>query len=708
MEIVMGTRERPVEAAVLVDTLEQLGLSGTLYLGYPVLRSLAGSCIVDALLISREAGVVAMGFVRSPGSDVSSDDASEVDSLYVAVERQLKAHNGLRSGRDLAVPLEAIGLLPPGQAEVEVDDVFFYSVEDLAGFIGACRGLTDEQFKMVNEALEGMTTIRPPASRTGAPQGSKGAIMWEIERQIANLDWYQKRAAIEFPDGPQRIRGLAGSGKTIVLAMKTAYLHGSYPDWNIAVTFQTRALQQQLRDLVRGFHISLFGSEPDFDKVQIMHAWGSARSRGFYSEVCKRHELPARDFNYGKMTYGRDKAFSGVCREILSAGRALEPMFEVVLVDEAQDFPPEFFELAYLVADDPHRVVFAYDELQNLSNQTMRPVFEMFGTGTDGQPRVRDLVAREDEPTRDIVLPVCYRNTPWALTTAHALGFGVYREGGLIQFFDDPSLWDSVGYEVVEGKLEPGQPVTLSRRSNSYPKYFEELIGPAEAVSCQTFVNQAEESDWVAQQVEKDLTEGGLSHRDILIIMSDPIAAKNDSTGVLRALAERSISAHVAGVTSTLDALFEEDSIAVTGIYRAKGNEAAMVYILDADYCYEGWELIRRRNILFTAMTRSRGWVRVCGCGPAMDSLTNEVQKVIDSGYKLTFKVPTPPELDAMRRINRDLTPAERGKAKKAETSIADYLSDVESGKLDPENLPRDLRERLKRLFADSDTNAPS
>ena len=35
----------------------------------------------------------------------------------------------------------------------------------------------------------------------------------------------QGRAVIETVEGVQRIRGLAGSGKTIVLALKAAYLH---------------------------------------------------------------------------------------------------------------------------------------------------------------------------------------------------------------------------------------------------------------------------------------------------------------------------------------------------------------------------------------------------------------------------------------------------------------------------------------------------
>ena len=290
----------------LVETLEGLGLDGTLYLGYPVLRSLSGGCIVDALLISEAAGVTAMGFAHPGPGGPAADDRDSIDDLYVAVERQLKAHPGLRDGRNLAVEFEAIGLLPPGQSPTTLNAVHFLSIDDLPEFMTDRTGMNDDQFRMVNEALEGMATLRPPASRGDAPEGSKGAIMREIERHIANLDWYQK-AAIEFPEGPQRIRGLAGSGKTVVLAMKTAYLHGSHREWNLAVTFQTRALQQQLRDLVRGFYIALFSAEPDFDRVQIMHAWGSSRQKGFYSEVCRRQGFPARDFNYGKSAFGRGR-----------------------------------------------------------------------------------------------------------------------------------------------------------------------------------------------------------------------------------------------------------------------------------------------------------------------------------------------------------------------------------------------------------------
>lgn len=71
-----------------------------------------------------------------------------------------------------------------------------------------------------------------------------------------------EKAALEIVDGPQRIRGLAGSGKTIVLALKAAYLHSQFPEWDIVVTYYTRALWQQYRDLITKFVFEFSRDEP--------------------------------------------------------------------------------------------------------------------------------------------------------------------------------------------------------------------------------------------------------------------------------------------------------------------------------------------------------------------------------------------------------------------------------------------------------------
>ncbi|CCQ66325.1 hypothetical protein CWATWH0402_3938 [Crocosphaera watsonii WH 0402] len=35
----------------------------------------------------------------------------------------------------------------------------------------------------------------------------------------------------------------------------------------------------------------------------------------------------------------------------------------------------------------------------------------------------------------------CYRNSRPILASAHALGFGIYRDQGLVQMFDESQLW---------------------------------------------------------------------------------------------------------------------------------------------------------------------------------------------------------------------------------------------------------------------------
>ena len=69
----------------------------------------------------------------------------------------------------------------------------------------------------------------------------------------------------------QRTRGLAGSGKTIVLALKAAYLHASHPEWRIAVTFLTRSLKEHFRRLITYFTIEQTGEGPDWKYLRVIH-----------------------------------------------------------------------------------------------------------------------------------------------------------------------------------------------------------------------------------------------------------------------------------------------------------------------------------------------------------------------------------------------------------------------------------------------------
>jgi superfamily I DNA and RNA helicase len=553
----------------------------------------------------------------------------------------------------------------------------------------------------INAALQNVSTIKPRKKRTSVRgDTSRGAVLKEIEKKIANLDPWQRRGAIETPEAPQRIRGIAGSGKTIVLALKAAYLHAQHPDWAIAVTFQTRSLYQQFRDLIARFYFDQQKDEPDWSQLRVLHAWGSNRAQGVYSEIASATGFAPQSFGEARTKYGLNKAFEGICTELLAgaAKKPIAPIFDALLVDEAQDLPSAFFRLIYRATKEPKRLIWAYDELQNLGTYSMAPPEELFGAQNGGP-----LVALRNVPGlphQDVTLPVCYRNTPWAIATAHALGFGVYRPEGLCQFFDNPGLWSDIGYEVSEGNLEPGAQVTLERRLDCSPDFFRKLLRAEDSVQSFVFDSKSDQITWLVEQIKTNLSEDELEPDDILVIFPNPLNVLDEAGPLVNALARQQISAHVVGVTSSRDEVFSSGSIAISGIYRAKGNEAAMVYALNSEYCHGGPELIRKRNILFTAITRSRAWVRICGCGETMARLGEEISEVVHRGYKLHFKVPTVEELENIRKIHRDRTADERRVVSDVADTLSDYMNRVESGDLSIEDLPTNLRERLRKLLS--------
>jgi superfamily I DNA and RNA helicase len=396
-------------------------------------------------------------------------------------------------------------------------------------------------------------------------------------------------------------------------------------------------------------------------------------------------------FLAAKAKYGAAKAFSGICNELAAVikGKQLD-LYDAILIDEAQDLPPSFFQIVDALTKQPKRIVWAYDELQNLSDASMASAPDLFG-------REITLTNSPEAPQQDIILPVCYRNTPWALTLAHALGFGLFREPEIVQHFDDPTMWTDIGYQIEDGELTEGHKVTLSRSARSYPAFFSELLNPADAVVSKAFNSREEQYAWIADQIKRNVTEDELDPDDVLIVLPNAISQKDEYYELRRHLDAHDISSNLAGVTSDRDSFASSGIVTVSGIYRAKGNEAPMVYVANADYCATGMEMIRLRNILFTAITRSRAWVRLSGMGSRMVTLQKEINCVVEAGFKLNFKVPTPPELQKVRRINRDRTAQEKGKIRKAERSVEELIELVRQGVISVDAMPQ-LRELLKAV----------
>jgi superfamily I DNA and RNA helicase len=704
LSIVWGSnKDKPEAANALVDLLaNHVDGEGYLYIGYPIVGSPLGPVKFDALLVSKAHGLI--GFDLVEGMDLG-DYKARLDDIASMLEVKLKPYPSLKSGRNLRFEINTITFAPAKQnLPLSEPPHFCTNRESLIGAVSKCAPINDDGLSSaLLAAIQVVTSIRAGRQKREPNKlNSRGSRLKSVEDSIANLDQHQSRAVIETVDGIQRIRGLAGSGKTIILALKVAYLHSQNDDWKIAVTFNTRSLKEQFKRLINSFTIEQTGAEPDWERVSIINAWGAPGDKeqdGIYHQFCREHGLQFMDFGMAKARFGaNDRAFAGACITALAQANVSKPLYDLILVDEAQDFPPEFLRLCHRFLREPKRLVYAYDELQTLTSNSVLPPEDLFGRTVDGKPLVQFDSSETAVPRQDIILEKCYRNSRPVLATAHALGFGIYRDGGLVQFFDQDSLWTDVGYTVVDGEIKPGHSVTLARTPESSPKFLEDHSPQDDLIQFLCLEDNDHQVRWLVENIIRNIREEELRPEDIVVINPDPLKT-NEAVGTVRAmLYANGINSELAGVSTSRDIFSKDGSVTFTGIFRAKGNEAGMVYVMNAQDCFSGFtksQIAVNRNRLFTAITRSKAWVRVLGFGQNMEGLRQEWTRLRDNGYKLSFNYPTEDEKAKLRLINVDPTPRQAAYEKRLKRQRDELIKAAQSGELDVAQLIKDLQRTL-------------
>jgi superfamily I DNA and RNA helicase len=91
--------------------------------------------------------------------------------------------------------------------------------------------------------------------------------------------------------------------------------------------------------------------------------------------------------------------------------------------------------------------------------------------------------------------------------------------------------------------------------------------------------------------------------------------------------------------------------VTLSTVYRAKGNEAAVVFAAGVDAI----PLRTRsgRNKLFTAFTRTKAWLRVSGIGTPASVISKEIESALAHFPFLEFEMP---DLNKIELIQRDLS----------------------------------------------------
>ena len=99
-----------------------------------------------------------------------------------------------------------------------------------------------------------------------------------------------------------------------------------------------------------------------------------------------------------------------------------------------------------------------------------------------------------------------------------------------------------------------------------------------------------------------------------------------------------------------------------------------MVYIINAQDCFESDEnLSVVRNRLFTAITRSKAWVRVLGVGTQMRGLIEEFERVRSNDFRLAFRYPHAQQMKRLKIVNRDMPTVERRRYNRTKVALEKY-----------------------------------
>jgi superfamily I DNA and RNA helicase len=529
--------------------------------------------------------------------------------------------------------------------------------------------LTDEEWRIARSVLQAATPINVASGPAPSKADTIGKAIRVLEKRIALLDEEQQKVAIQIPPGPQRIRGLAGTGKTVLLAMRASNIHQHFPDKRILFTFHTQSLYNQATKLITRFYRFHSDQDPDWDKIHVRHSWGGKGRRGVYSDLCKRQGVAPKDFTTAKAE-NPEFPLQACCAHALQT--TIDPQYDYVLVDEAQDFPKEFFEVLFNLSFPPHAIYWAYDEMQSLNSVQIPSTEELFGKTKSGQTRVT--LDGPDYPgsmEKDFVLYKSYRCPHKVLMLAHAMGLGIHNPRGPVQMLTDEGSWKAIGYELEAGTLKPNSNITLFRPTENSPNNVTEIYsGDQKDFIHKVFDDREEELNWISKSISKDIREEGVSPEQILVISLDARRAKRYMMALQAKLFSTRIQSTIPGFIDDSSAFAEPDKVTLATVYRAKGNEAPIVYILSMESLYDFAEEIENRNRAFTAISRSKGWLRISGVGRQMQKVANEIDLVLADLPRLKFVFPDMEKNSATRRHGNQPSSQNRSNCKGSSQSV--------------------------------------
>lgn len=436
--------------------------------------------------------------------------------------------------------------------------------------------LTADHIQVIEQVLGKSSTInerRPP--RAWVDERKLGAYVDEM----AALDKYfsteqQELSRLKVEGFPRLIRGVAGSGKTVVLAeMVARMVHRkmSQPDDmfsgasvkpRIAVVCFNRALVQFIHRKIRDSYKQQTLEDLPSDTVSVTHynglLWHLTREESLpvdYIPISSIEDNAQRASMYRERFQQFAVRYPEWCENIL---------FDAIFVDEGQDFEPEEYQLLLDIVK-PHpgtgekTLVIFYDDAQNLYARP-RPNWKQIGIDVRRGDRAR-------------VMKECFRNTREIVELAFNVLLGSQAPPHMrvrTRTYADVSYLKQWG--LVE---EHGDHFRVRFAERTFRKPI-----------IRKFSSRSAEKDWVASEIVRLVEEEQVRPEDILVVfhrkedfenLSDIIAAK-DKEGIIKGFIRPY------GRSSDRDEyIFREGHLTISTTHGAKGYDAQIVFVVGAD-----------------------------------------------------------------------------------------------------------------------------
>jgi superfamily I DNA/RNA helicase len=222
------------------------------------------------------------------------------------------------------------------------------------------------------------------------------------DRLLAVLDMQQELLARSMGEGHRIVRGVAGSGKTLILAFRAEQIARAASRPVLLLSF-ANGISGRLENAMQDKGVE--------DKVVVstFHSWCWKMLRTY--DLPQPSEMDIPDYSE-RLAASVQAVLDAVERGLIPGGQ-----YDAVLVDEAHDFEPQWLALAAkMVNPDTKALMIVYDDAQAIYKGRRRPVWKQLGIEAAG---------------RTTVLKVNYRNTAPILRFARKFAADVIGAPGV-------------------------------------------------------------------------------------------------------------------------------------------------------------------------------------------------------------------------------------------------------------------------------------